>query len=82
MIDAARKPSLLIVDDDPLILDTLSYFLSRDFGVSTAASRSECTEYLRNSALPLQLPLIDNCLPPLPYRSDDGISPISSLLAQ
>ncbi len=81
MIDAARKPSLLIVDDDPLILDTLSYFLSRDFGVSTAASRSECIEYLRNSAVPPQLALIDLGLPPLPHRPDEGFALISSLLA-
>ena len=31
----SRKPSLLIVDDDPLIIDTLAFFLSREFAVRT-----------------------------------------------
>ena len=37
----SRKPSLLIVDDDPLIIDTLAFFLSREFEISTAGSRAD-----------------------------------------
>ena len=36
----AGKPDLLIVDDDPVIADTLSYVLGDDFNVRTAESRS------------------------------------------
>ena len=36
-----RKPDLLIVDDDPLIRDTLDFVLSRDFNVSVADSRAQ-----------------------------------------
>jgi len=81
VIDAARKPPLLIVDDDPLIIDTLSFFLSRDFDVSIAASRTECIHLLRNSAVPPRVALIDLGLPPLPHRPDEGFALISSLLA-
>ena len=35
-----NKPSLLIVDDDPLISDTLTYVLSKDFDISAAESRA------------------------------------------
>ena len=42
-IDEGR-PVLLIVDDDPLITDTLGYVLGRDFEVVTASSRSECVQ--------------------------------------
>ncbi|MFA7268247.1 MAG: sigma-54 dependent transcriptional regulator [Sterolibacterium sp.] len=81
MSDTARKPLLLIVDDDTLITDTLSYFLSRDFDVSVAASRAECVERLRNNVAPPQVALIDLGLPPLPHRPDEGFALISDLLA-
>ena len=44
----SRKPSLLIVDDDRLIIDTLAFFLSREFEISTAASRTDCIALLRS----------------------------------
>jgi ActR/RegA family two-component response regulator len=36
-----RKPDLLIVDDDPLVSDTLNFILSRDFNVCVADSRTQ-----------------------------------------
>jgi ActR/RegA family two-component response regulator len=36
----APKPDLLIVDDDPLIADTLSFVLGRDFNVCVADTRA------------------------------------------
>jgi ActR/RegA family two-component response regulator len=36
-----HKPDLLIVDDDPLISDTLNFVLSRDFSVYVAESRAQ-----------------------------------------
>lgn len=79
--EAARKPLLMIVDDDPLITETLSYFLSADFDIAVADSRSQCIDRLRDSAVPPQLALIDLGLPPLPHRPDEGFALISSLLA-
>ena len=81
MIEAAHKPLLLIVDDDPLITDTLSYFLSADFDISIADSRAECVNRLRTSATPPRLALIDLGLPPLPHRPDEGYALITTLLA-
>jgi len=86
MIAAAHKPLLLIVDDDQQIIDTLSFFLGRDFDVSVAASRGECIQRLRNNGnsgngAPPQVALIDLGLPPLPHRPDEGFALISSLLA-
>jgi len=71
----------MIVDDDPLITETLSYFLSRDFDIAVADSRVECIKRLRDGAIPPQLALIDLGLPPLPHRPDEGYALISSLLA-
>ncbi|MGB0127540.1 MAG: sigma 54-interacting transcriptional regulator, partial [Rhodocyclaceae bacterium] len=79
-IDEGR-PVLLIVDDDPLITDTLGYVLGRDFEVVTASSRSECVRHLRELPRPPQLALVDLGLPPTPHRPDEGFALISDLLA-
>jgi len=77
----SRKPSLLIVDDDPLIIDTLAFFLGREFDISTAASRADCISLLRSRGLVPQLALVDLGLPPQPHRPDEGFALISDLLA-
>ena len=46
------KPELLIVDDDPVIADTLSYVLSSDFTVTTAESRPHAKALLRQRDAP------------------------------
>ena len=40
-MESQVKPELLIVDDDPLISDTLNFVLSRDFNVYVAESRTQ-----------------------------------------
>jgi DNA-binding NtrC family response regulator len=76
-----RKPSLLIVDDDPLIIDTLAFFLSREFEIATAGSRADCIALLRSQGAAPQLALVDLGLPPLPHQPDEGFALISDLLA-
>ena len=44
--DQVQKPDLLIVDDDPLITDTLNFVLSRDFTVYVAESRARVKSLL------------------------------------
>ncbi|MCB1891433.1 MAG: sigma-54-dependent Fis family transcriptional regulator, partial [Rhodocyclaceae bacterium] len=68
----SRKPSLLIVDDDPLIIDTLAFFLSREFEISTAGSRADCVALLRSHGTPPLLALVDLGLPPQPHQPDEG----------
>jgi DNA-binding NtrC family response regulator len=76
-----RKPDLLIVDDDPLISDTLNFVLSRDFNVCVADSRAQARSLLRQLDQPPQLALIDLGLPPSPHRPDEGFRLISELMA-
>jgi len=76
-----RKPSLLIVDDDPLIIDTLSFFLGREFDIGTAGSRADCIALLRSNRTTPQLALVDLGLPPHPHQPDEGFALISDLLA-
>ncbi|HTD91860.1 MAG TPA: sigma-54 dependent transcriptional regulator [Burkholderiales bacterium] len=77
----ARKPDLLIVDDDPLISDTLSFVLSRDFNVCVADSRAQARSVLRQLDEPPALALVDLGLPPTPHRPDEGFRLISELIA-
>ena len=75
------KPDLLIVDDDPLISDTLNFVLSRDFNVFVGESRAQVKSLLRQLDNPPQLALIDLGLPPTPHRPDEGFKLINELIA-
>lgn len=77
----ADKPSLLIVDDDQLITDTLAYALGKDFEVLISDSRSHAVSLLRQLDEPPQLALVDLGLPPSPHRPDEGFGLIQDLLA-
>lgn len=75
------KPTLLIVDDDPLIADTLSYYLEADFRVFSVDSRPDAIAWLQKQAAPPPLALVDLGLPPVPHRPQEGFALIGELLA-
>ncbi len=75
------KPGLLIVDDDPLISDTLQFVLSRDFEVTCCANRPDAVAYVRNTQRPPLLALVDLGLPPVPHLPTEGFALIGELLA-
>jgi len=75
------KPSLLIVDDDELIADTLSFALGTDFEIFTADSRAQAVALLRQLPQAPQLALVDLGLPPVPHVPDEGFQLIADLLA-
>jgi len=75
------KPGLLIVDDDPMIVDALTYFLSADFAVAAADNRSAAIAWLRTQRQAPELALVDLGLPPAPHRPDEGFALIGELLA-
>ncbi len=77
----AALPSLMIVDDDPLIREGLAISFENDFNVVQADSRLAAIHLLRTLPHPPRLALIDLGLPPLPHRPDEGFHLISELLA-
>jgi DNA-binding NtrC family response regulator len=79
--DREAKPSLLIVDDDALITDTLAFALGADFEVYTCESRQHAIDLLRQLPQPPQLALVDLGLPPTPHAPDVGFALIGDLLA-
>jgi DNA-binding NtrC family response regulator len=74
-------PSLLIVDDDPLIREGLAISFGNDFNIYQAESRAAAIDLLRQLPSPPQLALIDLGLPPFPHRPDEGFHLIAELLA-
>ena len=75
------KPVLLIVDDDQLITDTLSFALGTDYEVHACESRRHDVDLLRQLPEPPQLALVDLGLPPRPHTPDEGFALIADLLA-
>lgn len=78
---SAAKPLLLIVDDDPLITESLSFAFAQSFDVLTSHSRPHTLSLLRQLRQPPQLALVDLGLPPFPHRPDEGFALIGDLLA-
>jgi DNA-binding NtrC family response regulator len=77
----ATRPGLLIVDDDPLIADSLSFLLDQDFDVVSHATRGAAIAWLRAQPSPPVLALVDLGLPPCPHLPDEGYALIADLLA-
>jgi DNA-binding NtrC family response regulator len=76
-----EKPALLVVDDDPLIADTLAFALGTEYAVYTCESRAHAIELVRQLAAPPPLALVDLGLPPAPHAPDEGFRLIADLLA-
>jgi DNA-binding NtrC family response regulator len=76
-----EKPALLIVDDDPLITETLAFALGAAYSVYPCESRQHAIELLRQLEAPPPLALVDLGLPPTPHSPDEGFRLIGDLLA-
>ncbi len=78
---ASTLPGLILVDDDPLIVESLSFVLGVDFKVHTSDSRHAAKTLLQNLDELPTLALIDLGLPPDPHAPDEGFALITELLA-
>lgn len=77
----ATLPGLLLVDDDPLIRDTLGFVLADDYEIRTAANREEAVMLASSVGFRPALALVDLGLPPRPHQPDDGFRLIVELQA-
>jgi DNA-binding NtrC family response regulator len=76
----SAKPSLLLVDDDPLIAESLALALDPDYEVVRGHDRGSAVERLRSGFRP-DLALIDLGLPPVAHLPNEGFKLIGDLLA-
>ncbi|HRA23043.1 MAG TPA: response regulator, partial [Usitatibacteraceae bacterium] len=75
------KPRLLLVDDDPLISESLAFVLAPDFDVAAAGDRAAAIAALRDMPGKPDLALIDLGLPPSAHLPNEGFKLIGDLLA-
>jgi DNA-binding NtrC family response regulator len=78
---APARRELLFVDDDPLIVESLSLALQDQYVVYSAESRKQAKELLHRMKNPPSLALVDLGLPPRPHKPDQGFELIDELLA-
>jgi DNA-binding NtrC family response regulator len=74
-------PGLVLIDDDQMIVESLSFVLGTDFTVHAAGSRRDAKMLLQVLEKIPSLALIDLGLPPNPHGPDEGFALIRELLA-
>jgi DNA-binding NtrC family response regulator len=77
----APRATVILVDDDPLIVDALTFTLADEFTVVSAATRAQARALLHRLEKPPALALIDLGLPPTPHSPEEGFGLIAELLA-
>ncbi|MCH9672898.1 MAG: sigma-54 dependent transcriptional regulator [Gammaproteobacteria bacterium] len=78
---ANSRPNLLLVDDDPLIAESLAFVLRERFTVHIATTRPEALAAARALEPWPTLALVDLGLPPTPHDPAEGFAVIDELLA-
>ena len=77
-----EKEPLLLIDDDPLIVESLEFVLHDDYSVYSAATRKETKSLLQGLDPIPSLALVDLGLPPSPHIPSEGFALIRELLAR
>ena len=78
--DIESKPCLLLVDDDPLIVESLSLVLQDQYDVYSAETRKQANKLIQSLEDVPSLALVDLGLPPKPHSPDEGFALIHDLL--
>ena len=68
------KPALLLVDDDPLIAESLALVLEEDYQVTVAESRPQAKSLLQKMDKVPSLALVDLGLSPVQHLPDEGFA--------
>lgn len=79
--DHAEKISVLLVDDDPLIAESMGFMLNQYYDVTIAETREKAKACIAELPSPPTLAIVDLGLPPSPHRPDEGFLLIEELLA-
>jgi len=77
----AKRAKIILVDDDSLITESLTFVLSDEFDVISAPSRSAAKSLLQTIDIPPVIALVDLGLPPTPHLPQEGFQLIQELLA-
>jgi DNA-binding NtrC family response regulator len=80
--DMSDKPILLLVDDDPLITESLGFMLSAEYKVITADTRKAAHDRLAALRHYPDIALVDLGLPPYAHKPDEGFALIRELITK
>ncbi len=78
-LDSEKKPTLLLVDDDAIIADSLEYVLSEEYEIERASDRASSFKLMSNMSDSPTLALVDLGLPPNTHRPDEGLAVIRKI---
>jgi DNA-binding NtrC family response regulator len=80
--DMPNKSTLLLVDDDPLIAESLGFVLGQQYQVVTADTRDAVKKRLSTLERCPDIALVDLGLPPFPHKPDEGFALIRELITK
>lgn len=78
-LSSAKKPTLLLVDDDAIIADSLEFVLSDEYQIERASDRISSFELIDKMSESPTLALVDLGLPPDTHRPDEGLAVIRKI---
>ncbi len=78
-LSSIKKPTLLLVDDDAIIADSLEYVLSEEYQVERASDRPTSFALIDRMDDSPTLALVDLGLPPNTHRPDEGLAVIRKI---
>ena len=78
-LDSEKKPTLLLVDDDAIIADSLEYVLSAEYKIERASDRATSFKLMGDMSDSPTLALVDLGLPPNTHRPDEGLAVIRKI---
>ncbi|MCP4188425.1 MAG: sigma-54-dependent Fis family transcriptional regulator [Gammaproteobacteria bacterium] len=78
-LNSIKKPTLLLVDDDSIIADSLEYMLKEEYQIERASDRLSSFEVLHKMEDSPVLALVDLGLPPDTHRPDEGLAVIRKI---
>jgi two-component system nitrogen regulation response regulator GlnG len=78
-LNSEKKPTLLLVDDDAIIADSLEYILSDEYQVERASDRASSFALMDKMSASPALALVDLGLPPNTHRADEGLAVIRKI---
>jgi len=78
-LSSEKKPTLLLVDDDAIIADSLEYVLSDEYQIERASDRVSSFTLIEEMSESPALALIDLGLPPDTHRPDEGLAVIRKI---
>ncbi len=79
LLSNVKKPTLLLIDDDAIIGDSLEYMLKSEYQIKRASDRLTSFELLDHMQDSPALALVDLGLPPDIHRPDEGLAVIRKI---